>query len=152
MAFVLASLSFQLLANADIENVLDNFHQAAANANYKQYFNILTEDAIFLGTAPKERWTKESFSQFAKPHFNKGKGWAYVPVTRNISMLAQGNIAFFDEELKNESYGDCRGSGVIIKTSDGWKIAQYNLSIPLPNEITQGVVKQIEQYKQSKHD
>ena len=149
LIILLTLVSSPLLANADIEKVLNDFHQAAATANYQQYFNLLTEDAIFLGTAPKERWSKKAFMQFAKPYFSAGKGWVYKPLVRNISVVKENSLAFFDEELTNSTYGDCRGSGVMIKTADGWKIAQYNLSIPLPNEITKKIVKQIEQFKHS---
>ena len=149
LIILLSWVSSPLLANADIEKALNDFHQAAATADYQQYFSLLTEDAIFLGTAPNERWGKAAFMQFAKPYFSTGKGWTYKPLARNISVVKENSLAFFDEELTNSSYGDCRGSGVMLKTADGWKIAQYNLSIPLPNEITKNIVEQIEQFKHS---
>jgi hypothetical protein len=35
----------------------------------------------------------------------------------------------------------CRGSGVIQKTKDGWKIKHYVLSMTVPNENVDEVVK-----------
>ena len=49
----------------------------------------------------------------------------------------------FDELLENEKYGTCRGSGVLIATPEGWRIAQYNLTFVVPNDIALEVVKTI---------
>lgn len=131
-----------------INNVLDKFHHAAAQANAQEYLNLLTDDAIFLGTDSSERWNKEQFTAFVLPYFNQGKGWLYVMKTRNISLLEDSHSAFFDEILDNKNYGRCRGSGVLIKTKQGWKISQYNLSIMIPNGVANKVVEQIQHYKQ----
>jgi hypothetical protein len=37
--------------------------------------------------------------------------------------------------LDSASYGECRGSGVLRQVGGDWKIAQYNLSIPIPNAL-----------------
>jgi len=130
-------------AKHSIEQVLNSFHQAAANAEEKAYFDLLSEDAIFLGTDASERWTKNEFKAFVVPYFSKGQGWLYTPTQRNINLIEKGLVAFFDELLSSESYGTCRGSGVLIKTKQGWRISQYNLSIPMPNGIAKALVKQI---------
>lgn len=146
-------LSINALAATDeqsIAKVLNSFHQAAANAQAKPYFNLLSEDAIFLGTDGSERWTKEQFKGFVLPYFSKGNGWLYTPTERNITIVQAGQVAFFDELLINEGYGICRGSGVLTKTDLGWKISQYNLSIPMPNGLTAALVKQIKSYEKSK--
>ena len=130
--------------------MLNSFHQAAADAQAKPYFNLLSQDAIFLGTDATERWSKEEFKAFVVPYFSQGKGWLYTPVERNISVVEQRQVAFFDEILFSESYGTCRGSGLLVKTDLGWKIAQYNLSIPMPNGLAKALVKQIKAFEQSK--
>jgi len=134
---------------ANINKVLNSFHQAAANAEEKAYFDSLSEDAIFLGTDASERWTKNEFKAFVVPYFSKGQGWLYTPIKRNINLIEKGQVAFFDELLLSESYGTCRGSGVLIKTKQGWKISQYNLSIPMPNGIAKALVKQIKIHEKS---
>lgn len=133
-----------------IATVLDQFHQAAANADTDKYLNLLNDEAVFLGTDASERWTKAQFTKFVQPYFSQGKGWLYVSKQRNISLLPTNTIAFFDELLHNNKYGTCRGSGVLIKTKQGWKISQYNLSIPIPNDITEEVVKAVKAYEQHK--
>ncbi len=146
-------LSVATLAANDeqsIETVLNSFHQAAADAKAKPYFDLLSQDAVFLGTDATERWSKDEFKAFVEPYFSQGKGWLYTPVERNISLIKQGQIAFFDELLFSESYGTCRGSGLLVKTDQGWKISQYNLSIPMPNGVAKALVKQIKVFEQSK--
>ena len=34
----------------------------------------------------------------------------------------------------------CRGSGVAVKTPEGWKIAHYVLSLTVPNETIQEAI------------
>jgi len=145
-----ASIATDTTTDKDsIDKVLNSFHQAAADAKSDAYFNLLTDDAIFLGTDASERWTKEEFKAFVVPYFSKGRGWLYTPTQRDTSLIQDGNVAFFDELLFSESYGVCRGSGVLYKTKVGWKIAQYNLSIPMPNGIAKALVKQIKALEQS---
>jgi len=154
----LCFLSIHLFANdkitkSDIENVLNTFHQAAADANQSLYFSLLDEQAIFLGTDGSERWNKQDFSDFVTPYFSKGQGWLYQPSQRSITLVPPNNsneqLAFFDELLENSNYGQCRGTGVLRLTSNGWKILQYNLSIPVPNEIASVVVEKIQSYQQN---
>ena len=151
LAIASGLLSFNALAATDEQNiakVLNSFHQAAANAEAKPYFDLLSEHAIFLGTDANERWSKEQFKAFVVPYFSKGTGWLYTPTERNISLLKAGQVAFFDELLSSEIYGTCRGSGVLINTEQGWKISQYNLSIPMPNGLAKALVQQIKSFEQ----
>ena len=123
--------------------LLDSFHQAASDADFDGYFSLLSENSVFLGTDGEERWTKEEFMAYVKPHFERGNGWTYVASDRHVTSTAAKDVYIFDEKLFNENYGYCRGTGVLVKTQKGLKIAQYNLSIPLPNAIADEVVEQV---------
>ena len=149
---VLTCCCYTASANNDqkINKTLNTFHQAAAQANFNLYFQQLSDNAIFLGTDPHERWTKKQFKAYVKPMFAKGQGWLDQSLERHISISADQQTAFFDETLSNKNYGICRGSGILHKTAQGWKISQYNLSVPLPNAIAKGIVKQIKDYQQQK--
>ena len=125
------------------EATLDSFHRAAANADTAAYFAAMTDDVVFLGTDGSERWQGDEFRDFAATHFSAGQGWTYVPLRRDITVSATGDIAWFDELLQNEGLGTCRGSGVLVKSTNGWKIAQYNLSVPIPNAIVRDVATDI---------
>jgi len=99
----------------------------------------MTDNAIFIGTDATENWNKKAFEVFAKPHFDKGKAWAFYPLERNVFIDKTGKIAWFDE-LLDTSFKICRGSGVLEKTKNGWKISHYTLSFTIPNDISKEVV------------
>ena len=128
-----------------VSAVLDALHEAASKSDGERYFKLFAADAVFLGTDATERWTLDEFKAFAKPYFDQGKGWTYLPrkSARHISFSPDGSIAWFDELLDNAKYGECRGTGVVRKVDGQWKIAQYALTIPIPNELAGDVVAMI---------
>ena len=130
-------------AEAGVRAVLDSFHAAASNADYDAYFNLMTDDGIFIGTDPNERWTKSEFQSYAKPIFDRGTGWTYTPVRRAVILEPTGVTATFDEDLTHERYGGCRGTGTMRLTDDGWKVVAYVLTFPIPNDDAEAVFKVI---------
>jgi len=126
-----------------VGRVLDDFHRAAAEADETRYFGHLAENAVFLGTDGSERWEKEAFRAFSHPYFAQGKGWTFTPRDRHVTFSTDGNVAWFDEALDSATYGACRGTGVLERLGDAWKITQYNLSIPIPNALANDFVARI---------
>lgn len=127
-----------------VSAALDAVHAAASQADGARYFSLFTPDAVFLGTAPEERWTLEEFRAYAEPHFAAGRGWTYTPERRYIRFGPGAETAWFDEVLTNAKLGECRGTGVLVRGRDGqWRVAQYNLTIPVPNELAGELVRQI---------
>ena len=126
--------------------VLDDIHKMASEANFEGYFNLYTDDAIFLGTDATERWTIEEFKGYAKPSFDRGRGWTYTPTERHVFVSPDGKSAWFDERLQNEGYGECRGTGILLNVNGTWKVAQYNLTVPIPNDLLRNVVGQIREH------
>lgn len=120
---------------ADIHQLLDGFHLAAANADFNGYFSRFSDKGVFLGTDASERWTLEEFRRYAKPAFDNGRGWTYKVMSRNIVLGELNNTAWFDEVLTNEKLGRCRGTGVVVRIKDHWKVAYYSLTLLIPNEI-----------------
>jgi ketosteroid isomerase-like protein len=135
---------------AKIDKVLNNLHEFAANADGDAYFDLYTDDAIFLGTDAGERWTKAQFKAYALPFFSQGKGWRYTPRERHIMLSPMGNMAWFDETLDSENYGTSRGTGVLVRSKAGWKISQYNLTFPIPNDLADEITAQIIKFEKSK--
>jgi len=115
--------------------VIDDWHAAAAAADEERYFAHMTEDAVFLGTDPAERWTAAQFRAYAHPYFAKGKAWSFWSIRRAVTLSKDGSVAWFDEELATPNLGPARGSGVLVRDGTSWKIAQYNLSVPIPNGV-----------------
>jgi ketosteroid isomerase-like protein len=128
---------------AAVSKVLDAFHAAASRADEEAYFALLAPNAVFLGTDATERWDKAAFRAFAHPHFAQGKGWTFTPRDRHVDFSRDGRVAWFDELLDSASYGECRGSGVLEKVDGGWKIVQYHLTIPMPNDLAKEFVARI---------
>tara|TARA_B100000949_G_C14182909_1_gene408280 strand:+ start:332 stop:832 length:501 start_codon:yes stop_codon:yes gene_type:complete len=136
--FILFLAGFSLLAQTDLEkqqidSQLNVWHKAAADADFDAYFNLMTDDAIFIGTDATENWNVEEFKAFAKPYFDRGKAWNFTAIDRNIFLDQSKNIAWFDELLSTQM-GICRGSGVLVKNDGRWKIKHYVLSIAIPND------------------
>jgi ketosteroid isomerase-like protein len=126
---------------SEINLILNDWHKAAAEANFEAYFGAMSEDAIYIGTDPTENWNKEEFIKFAKPYFDRGKAWNFTALERNIYFSSDKKIVWFDE-LLNTQMKICRGSGVLVDEGNGkWKIKHYVLSMTIPNDNTDEVVK-----------
>ena len=67
-----------------------------------------------------------------------------MPRGRMVSFSPDGKVAWFDELLDHAKYGVCRGSGVVVWRDGRALIAQYNLSVPIPNERMMDVQKIIQ--------
>ncbi len=128
----------------EISDLLDGFHLAAADADYEGYFAKYADDAVFLGTDASERWTLAEFRDYARRPFEQGTGWRYVSVKRHIEQSpANHDVAWFDEILENPRLGHCRGTGVVIRDKNGWRVAHYSLSMLIPNEIATNIARQV---------
>ncbi len=133
-----------LKETSDIKNtintVLNNWHLAATEANYENYFEKMDSISVFIGTDASENWTKKEFSVFSKPYFDKGKAWDFKTLERNVYVNNSGNFVWFDE-LLNTWMGSCRGSGVLEKKDGIWKIKHYVLSVAIPNDDVKAVIE-----------
>ena len=131
-------------AQTAITKVLDDWHDAASKADEERYFGHFAKEAVFLGTDATERWDVPAFRAYAHPFFSQGKAWSFRAVRRDIT-VGPSSVAWFDEALETQNLGPARGSGVLLKDPDGpWKIAQYNLSITIPNSRFSEVKKLLE--------
>jgi hypothetical protein len=119
---------------------LNNWHKAAAEANFDAYFNAMAEESIYIGTDATENWNKKQFQAFAKPYFDRGKAWSFTAIDRNIYCSEDGKLVWFDELLSTQMK-ICRGSGVLVQENGQWKIKHYVLSMTIPNDTTDEVVK-----------
>jgi hypothetical protein len=116
-----------------LNTLVDNWHLAAANADLQKYSQVMSDKFVFLGTAPGERWNKKAFLDFSKPYFDKGKAWDFKPSNRIWEFNTDSTFAWFDENLDTWMRG-CRGSGILQKENNVWKISYYNLTVLIENE------------------
>jgi SnoaL-like protein len=147
---LITELALAQTPQVQIAAVLDAMHKGAAEAKEDAYFAVFAKDAVFFGTDATERWTRDEFRKWAHPHFANGKGWSFKATKRNIFFAKDGATAWFDEELDTPNLGPARGTGVLILEDKEWKVAQYNLSVPIPNEVFDKVKKQIEEQLKKK--
>jgi len=146
LCFALTSVS----PEAAVAAVLDDWHAAAAAADEARYFGHFADGAVFLGTDATERWTVEEFRKYAHPYFAKGKAWSFRAVARHVAFSKDGSVAWFDESLDTPNLGPSRGSGVLVRTPAGWKIAHYYLSVPIPNDLMKEIKDRIDRYANEK--
>lgn len=146
--FLLALLFFATAGNAQsadadkkaINQTLNDWHKAAAEAKFDAYFGFMAADAIYIGTDAAENWNLQQFKDFSRPYFDKGKAWNFTPLQRNIYFNKDHSLAWFDELLDTQMK-ICRGSGILRKENGQWKIAHYVLSMTVPNDRMEEVVK-----------
>ncbi|MFM7912223.1 MAG: nuclear transport factor 2 family protein, partial [Bacteroidota bacterium] len=84
-------------ALASARACLDHYHEAAAKAQFQEYFQCMGDSSVFVGTDASEHWTKEEFMAYAQPHFDKGKAWSMQPLTRQFHFTADSSVAWFEE-------------------------------------------------------
>ena len=149
---LLTSLARAATPEKDIAAVLDALHDAAAKADGPAYFALYTPDATYLGTDAAERWSLAEFKGYAMPYFSQGKGWTYVPRERHITIapIDCRCVAWFDELLDSQSYGTSRGTGTLVLTPDGWKVSQYALTFPIPNDLAKDMTAKIKAFEAGK--
>lgn len=127
---------------AAIADVIDDFHDAAAQGDKDRYLGHMTENAVFMGTDEWERWPKETeFRDYVDSRFKDGSGWNYRSVERSIQLADSADLAWFDEVVYSEPNGRFRGTGVLSLQDGEWKIAHYAMSFLVFNENWTDVIE-----------
>ena len=129
-----------------VTSVLNNLHLYAAEARGPEYFDLFAADAIFFGTDINERWEKDAFQEYGLARFETGKGWTYYMTERNIYFSDDDQTCWFDELVRNDKYGELRGTGVLKLVDQDWKIVQYNLVLPMPNDLLPKYAQEIMEF------
>lgn len=125
---------------AKLDALMDQWHKDVATYDQERYFNFMSSGFIFLGTDPTERWTKEEFLTFCQPYFERRSTWYFTPNWRNWYVNDDGSVAWFEESIATQME-ECRGSGVLVRENNSWKIAHYNLSVLIENEKMDKFIK-----------
>ncbi|MFM7668545.1 MAG: nuclear transport factor 2 family protein [Bacteroidota bacterium] len=136
----LSQISFTQNDTSALDTLLNYWHLQASKAKFDEYFNITSDNFIFLGTAPGERWNKKQFMDFSKPYFDKGKAWDFKAKNRKWIFSDDGKTAWFDEDL-DTWMNTCRGSGICVKKKGKWKLAYFNLTVLIENEKIDAFIK-----------
>lgn len=123
-----------------VVQMLDDWYDAAARGDGPRYFSLFTDDAIFMGTDPQERWTLPRFRALFAPRFDGRNAWTYKAMERYVLFSADGQSAWFDEKLISPKYGQLRGTGVVVHPQDKWLIKRYSLTFVIPNPGVQKIM------------
>lgn len=134
---------------AAINRLMDDWHHAAAVADEDAFFGSMAPDGIYLGTDATERWLRDDMREWSKKYFERESAWAFTAHDRRVYFSADGQLAWF-EELLDTWMGLCRGSGVLKKSNEGWKISHYNLAVTVPNDLIKGFVELVKKAPEKK--
>lgn len=126
-------LALGQLDTTEFNQMVDQWHTSAAKADSVYFFDFMHEEAVYLGTAPGERWTKQTFYTFAIPYFRRGQAWDFKAKSRHWNMSADGNTAWFDEVLETWME-ECQSTGILVKENGEWQLIHYQLSVLIENE------------------
>lgn len=124
----------------ELSAFIDQWHRAASTADEAVFFGSLTRDGVYLGTDETERWLTPEFEAWGNKYFQRETAWDFHPYNRHIMFSPDQKFAYWDE-LLDTWMGTCRGSGVAIKTPQGWKIKHFNLAVMIPNDDIDKVIE-----------
>lgn len=116
-------------------SALLGFHRAGAEADLERHLGFLSADAILLGTDASERFTRSGGRAFLEPYFAIGKGIDTHVVVLHLTEGEEGHFAWFDARLDKPSLCELRGSGLLRRDDEGWKIVHYNRAFVIPNNL-----------------
>lgn len=125
-----------------LDSLINAWHHAASKGDEEKFFGAMTEDAIYIGTDPTERWKRDELKAWSKKYFDEETAWDFKPLSRTIEIGDSDTMAWFDE-LLDTWMGTCRSTGILKKVDDQWKIIYYHLSVALPNDQLDGYRKLI---------
>ncbi|WP_194851416.1 nuclear transport factor 2 family protein [Nonlabens antarcticus] len=137
--------TYQEISKPQAGEIVDQWHKAAADADFDTYFNLMTSNAVFIGTEATENWQLKEFKAFSKPFFDRGKAWSFTSLQRNI--YSENEVVYFDELLDTQM-GICRGSGILKKENGSYRIAHYVLSIAVPNDNVDSLTEMKKEWDQ----
>lgn len=124
-----------------INQLLDDWHKAAAGADEDAFFGSMTEDCIYIGTDETEKWKRDELRKWSEEFFQRESAWSFEPYDREVYL--KNDVAWFDEKLKTWM-GICRASGVLQRTNEGWKLKHYQLSVTIPNDKIKAFIELVE--------
>jgi ketosteroid isomerase-like protein len=121
---------FTTPARADsADAVLDALHAAGAASDPAGFFAQMTEDAVVLGLDGTGPLAGHTLRNHVDGRFAAGDAWGYRSTERAVRYSGDGNVAWFTESLENPGGGHSWGSGVLLRTGTGWKVAQYSVTV-----------------------
>jgi hypothetical protein len=130
---------------AQVNAFVDEWHDDAAHARLA-YFDKIAPDGVYIGTDKTELWRRDEFKAWAKRFFERKSAWAFKAKRRNVYVSPDQQFIWFDELLDTQM-GVCQASGVIRKSKGGMLIEHYQLSIAVPNDVSDKVTALVKAFE-----
>lgn len=128
---------------AEAARVLDDWHRAASVGDERRFLDHFALDAVFMGPDPDERWDLATFSSYVRDAFAQQQNWSNQSVDRHMLFGPSMDVAWFDEKLDSGGFTGVRGTGVLRREDDTWKIVHYSMTYTIPNSIAREVVRTV---------
>jgi ketosteroid isomerase-like protein len=116
-----------------LDSLMERWHLAAAEADAKHFFELMADDAIYIGTDPTERWLASELQEWSQAAFEEAPAWDFKALERNWGIDSSKTLAWCDEILQTWM-GKCRATAILRKEEDCWRIIHYQLSVTVLNE------------------
>lgn len=117
----------------EAKDMLNDWHLSAADADADVYLGHMALDAVFLGPDAEERWDMARFRSYVNMAFAANRAWSYAPFDRHVIVGGGGlDVAWFDERIDSGEFSGLRGTGVLRREGDAWKIVHYSLTYTIP--------------------
>lgn len=134
-----------------VEKVLDAYGKAAQNKDLPGMMQHLTDDALLLGSAPDEFWTKQAFEQMLTYAFKpENPSPAYQLDKRVVRMGEDGNSAVVIEQgifMPISTVVPTRTIYYLVKTGNNWKINLWSIGMIPKNPDLAVINKAVETKK-----
>jgi hypothetical protein len=115
-----------------LNQLMDTWHLAAAKANEKVFFSMMSEDAVYIGTDKTERWLRDELREWSAEAFARESAWNFKAKERNWRINKENQFAICDELLETWM-GPCRSTAVLGWNGKSWQIIHYQLSVTVDN-------------------
>lgn len=126
----------------ELSLLIREWYYAASEGQADRFLAFFHNDAstTYFGTDPHELWYGfEQIKANIEENFRTYGKWSIM--SKNLMVEEKGDFAVFTDEVELAvMYGsssmaeDARMSGVLIRTSQGWKIQQAHFSFGVPNQ------------------
>ena len=125
---------------------LRDVHVAKGEGDGSRYYRMFAPEAVALGTARSERFSLAGLQAILAPYYAQGRRPISIPIEQRVYLSPDQNLAWFEELIERQQLGLMRGTGVMRRAGDTWKLVHYNLMFVVPRELAGDLARRIEAF------
>ncbi len=126
--------------------LLHDVHRAKAEGDGERYFGHFAADGVFLGTDRAERFSLAGVRAILGPYYAHGARPTTIPIEQVVYPSADGGWAWFEQLVERQHVGRMRGTGVLRRVDDTWKLVHYNVVLTVPDDLTEDFARRIDAF------